>query len=397
MKHLIEKILADTACARYGGSKEEHACADYLCNLVGGRKEAFSLPVDTVQKARVLADGKELPCRAYRNTGCGQVRGPLYYLPYIDDFTLEQCRGAVVLLDGAVGPKTYRRLVEHGALGILSCYGDVRLPHRDLDDREVRWLTAEEPRIPALVIHAEDAVSLVANRCSEVELILEQQREEGVSYNVLLELPGERDEWVVFSAHYDSTALSHGAYDNMSGCIALVQLAKELAKVPRRCGVRFLWCGAEERGLLGSAAYCEAHRAESEKWLLNINLDMLGSVMGNFVGFSCADEKTLHYLTAFAAEKGYPMEGRLKIRSSDSNSFVRIGVPAVSFARYAPGSTAAIHERYDTAALVDAERLEADTAFIEGLTRRLVTSARFPLDRAVCPKVQEEIDRYFKR
>ena len=397
MKQLIEKILADTAYTRYGGSKEEHACAQYICDLVGGRMESFSLPVDTVQAARVIADGREIPCRAYRNTGCGKVRAPLFYMPYADAASLEKCKGAVVLVDGAIGPQTYRRLVEHGAVGVLAYYGDVRLPHRDIDDREVRKLTAEEPRIPALMIHAEDAVALVANRCREVELILDQKREEGTSYNVLLDLPGERDEWVVFSAHYDSTRLSHGAYDNMSGCIALVRMAKELASVSRRFGVRFLWCGAEERGLLGSAAYCEAHREESAKWLLNINLDMLGSVMGNFVGFSCADEKTLHYLTSFAAEKGYSMEGRLGIRSSDSNCFADIGVPAVSFARYAPSTTAAIHERYDVASMVDAERLEADTLFIEALTRRLITSERFPLDRVICAKVQEDIDRYFKR
>ena len=28
---------------------------------------------------------------------------------------------------------------------------------------------------------------------------------------------GTKEEWIVLTAHYDTTSLSHGAYDNMSG------------------------------------------------------------------------------------------------------------------------------------------------------------------------------------
>ena len=46
----------------------------------------------------------------------------------------------------------------------------------------------------------------------------------GDSHNVILDLPGETDEMIVLSAHYDSTPLSQGVYDNMSGSVGLLVL-----------------------------------------------------------------------------------------------------------------------------------------------------------------------------
>ena len=41
-----------------------------------------------------------------------------------------------------------------------------------------------------------------------------------------------------------------------------------------------MFCGSEERGLLGSKAYVRDHEAELEKIVLIINLDMIGTYMG---------------------------------------------------------------------------------------------------------------------
>ena len=41
---------------------------------------------------------------------------------------------------------------------------------------------------------------------------------------------GQRDEYIVLSAHYDSTTLSHGAYDNMSGCAGLLGIMEALRR-----------------------------------------------------------------------------------------------------------------------------------------------------------------------
>ena len=57
-----------------------------------------------------------------------------------------------------------------------------------------------------------------------------------------------------------------------------------------RYGLRFVWCGSEERGLLGSKAYCEAHEEELKKGVLNVNLDMIGCTTGS----NCYNPKHKH-------------------------------------------------------------------------------------------------------
>lgn len=391
----VQTLLKETAYVRTGGSKEEHRCAKYIAAQAGGRLESFSVPCYTVLHARLTVDGREIPCKGYFNTCSGMVKGELVYLPRVDKITLKECKDKLVLLDGPIGAPSYRRLVEHGALGIVSANGDALQPHRDIDQKEVRGLKDDEPRIPGVLINTKDAVALAHG--GQAVLELEHQSEMGESLNVLLDLPGERSEWIVFSAHYDSTALSCGAYDNMSGCIVQLAIAEQLKKKKLRCGVRFLWCGSEERGLLGSKAYCAAHAEELGSWRLNINLDMLGSPLGGLVGFSTADEKTRDYLADFAATQGVSMETRLGLRSSDSNSFADVGVPAVSFARYAPSNSSTVHNRYDSAETVDADRLMEDIAFIGAFAETLAMAEEYPLDRCIGPKVREELDRYFKK
>lgn len=55
-----------------------------------------------------------------------------------------------------------------------------------------------------------------------IRLEVEQREYDGESHNVIAELPGKKEEWIVLTAHYDTTSLSHGAYDNMSGCAGLL-------------------------------------------------------------------------------------------------------------------------------------------------------------------------------
>ena len=43
----------------------------------------------------------------------------------------------------------------------------------------------------------------------------------------------------MLSAHYDTTALSHGAYDNMSGCAGLLGIMEYMKDKERNYGLRF--------------------------------------------------------------------------------------------------------------------------------------------------------------
>ena len=224
-----------------------------------------------------------------------------------------------------------------------------------------------------------------------------QREYEGRSHNVLAELPGKREEWIVLTAHYDTTAHSHGAYDNMTGCAGLLWVMEALKDRSLNYGLRFIFCGSEERGLLGSRAYVEAHEKELEKAALNINLDMIGSAMGKFIACATAEDKLPHYLGYMGAELGFPVEARTGVYSSDSTSFADKGVPALSLARLASEKIAPIHVRYDLQEVLSMPQLAKDCAFITELTRRMACAALCPVARTIPEKLRKQIDEYLYR
>ena len=305
--------------------------------------------------------------------------------------------GVAVIDAGGVGYKLYDKLIENGALGIITCNGNLHFADVDIDRREIRFTVDEEARIPWVNVHIKDAFSMVKNRARTAEITLQQTHTKGTSHNLIADLDGETDETVLICAHYDSTELSLGAYDNMTGCVGLLYLAEQLRAVNRRRRVRFLFCGSEERGLLGSLAYCRAHKEELERTVLNINLDMLGSVMGDFQAFGCADEKMIEHLEHCLSKNRFCGSVKYAIRSSDSNSFVRYGVPAVSFARESPAGTALIHTRYDRREDVDAKRLLGDMRLVTAFAKEALTDPVFPTDCRISDRIARDVADYMQR
>ena len=273
----VKRILNDNAYVRISGSDEELRCAEYLrakCAEMGlmARLESFTIKKYTENCAKLTVDGKEIACKSYFGTATGALKAPLYYLSGTDPVSLRKCKGKIVLCDTPMGYKLYDKLIDHGALGFITHVGNLYFADHDIDRRELRFTREQE--MFGVHIHVSDAVDLVKNGAKMAEITVEQTVEAGRSHNLILDFEGECDETVVISAHYDSTILSTGVYDNMSGALGLLYLAEKLANTSRRRKVRLLWCGSEERGLLGSLAYCDMHRQELDKTVLNINLDM---------------------------------------------------------------------------------------------------------------------------
>jgi Zn-dependent M28 family amino/carboxypeptidase len=108
------------------------------------------------------------------------------------------------------------------------------------------------------------------------------------SRNVLARLEGSdprlRDEWVVYTAHWDHLGkgaavkgdnIYNGALDNASGVAAVLEIARAFTSVepkPKR-SILFLMVGAEEQGLLGSQHYAENPVYPLAKTLASINVD----------------------------------------------------------------------------------------------------------------------------
>jgi hypothetical protein len=123
---------------------------------------------------------------------------------------------------------------------------------------------------------------------TSVELhVVVSERRQADSYNVagLLEGsdPALKAETVVFSGHFDHEGIApngifHGADDNGSGTVGVVELARAFAMNPvkPRRSLLFIVFAAEERGLLGSYYYVAHPLRPLETTRAEINFDMIG-------------------------------------------------------------------------------------------------------------------------
>jgi Zn-dependent M28 family amino/carboxypeptidase len=106
------------------------------------------------------------------------------------------------------------------------------------------------------------------------------------SNNVIGKLEGseKKDEYVVYSAHWDHLGrdpklqgdqIFNGALDNASGIAQLLELAEAFTKLatPPKRSILFLAVTAEEKGLLGAKYYATNPLYPLNKTLANINID----------------------------------------------------------------------------------------------------------------------------
>ncbi len=395
-------MLKDTAYPHTAASPEEWRCLSYLqecCTKIGltTRIESFPLERATIRSVSLTVDGKSYPCTAYIGCGSGTVEGPLYYLRGTDDLSLSLCRDHIVLTDQPLKMWTYQDMLSNGALGFITFTGRYSCPDRDIDQKTLRPATSLGKKILGVNVNVKDAMSIVEKNGQWAVIEIDQEIYEADAHNLIGELPGEIDEWIVLTAHYDSTPLSCGSYDNMTGSIGILGVAERFIKAHNRRGLRFIWCGGEELGLLGSKAYCADHEAELEKVVLNINLDMIGSIMGKFIACCSAEERLVSFLEYTADELGFPIAARSGVYASDSTPFADKGVPSLSFARIAPSTAGSIHERYDTPAIVSPQQLLTDTEFIAGFTSRMANAVRCPVKREIPDKIKDKLDVYMNR
>jgi hypothetical protein len=91
------------------------------------------------------------------------------------------------------------------------------------------------------------------------------------------------DEWIVLSAHYDTTESTvYGAWDDGAGTAMLMELAKSGATRSFNRTIVYAFFDEEEQGLLGSKAFVADHQ-ERATLVANLNFDPPG------LNWPCAD------------------------------------------------------------------------------------------------------------
>src|SRR5690606_30110326 len=145
-------------------------------------------------------------------------------------------------------------------------------------------------------------------------------------------------------------SIYNGADDNASGTVALLQVARAFASLPKppARSVVFLAVSGEEKGLLGSRYYSDNPTVPIERVVANINMDMVGrnspdSVVAIGLDFSSLGP-LVQEIAAKHPELGLTVapdlwpEEQLFFRSDHFN-FARKEIPAIFF-------TTGLHEDY---------------------------------------------------
>lgn len=399
------KILKDLEYVRVSASKEELKAAKYIQSTLKGlglssTLESFKVQASSISKRSLEITKpfkRKVECIGYKNSISGNITKELYYLRNKNDKReLVNVKDKIVLIDSGLPYWTFKDLLEYGAAGFITCNGQLHDDDTDIDIKELRAPLKEMGRLPGVNIHTKEFYKLVKDKAKEAKLVLNvKDLKDEDSHNVVCKIKGETDRNVILTAHYDSVPLSKGVYDNATGVVALLKVAEYFSKHKPHNNLIIVWCGSEERGLLGSKAYCKKHKKELDKIDLDINIDMVGSNLGKFITCVSGEDRLVSYIDYFSSELGFPNEVKTGVYSSDSTPFADNGVPSLSFARVTPYEP--IHCKYDDIEEINEDMIKKDCQFIVEFTKRMANSIVIPVKREIPEKVKEELDYYMTR
>lgn len=210
-----------------------------------------------------------------------------------------------------------------------------------------------------------------------IEMRLNAGARLGRAFNVVGLLKGGdpvlAGEYVTISSHHDHNPVREGrvfpgADDNLSGVVAMFEIAEAMKVAGPKRSVVFVWNTAEEKGLVGSYYFVQHCPVPVEKVSANLNLDMISRndpghiyLIGSNKLSSELDEsiKKMNERPGFGLTLDYKYEDpghpdRFFFRS-DQYPYIRFGIPAVWFFC---GTTEDYHQETDTESKVDYAKME---------------------------------------
>ncbi len=403
---LVKKL----SFVRFGGTEAELSAAQLLLSEIsslGGSAELeeFSIPAWEIKTCSVVADGRALDVSPWGLSGGFPEGGVDLRLIYLEDcsasalYGIDDLSGYAVLVNDMNVDK-YKLLYERRASAILVISGRWYSSPENSDflERHLRPAFQKFGKIPSFYVWAKDAADLVRDEVETIHIELVQEELTHVSRNVVAVIPGREltGESLVVTAHYDSVKIGTGSWDNATGAATAMYLYRHFLANPPKRTLRFVWCGSEEQGLLGSRAYVEAHpELVRDEIKFCVNFDMCGTVLGTNRITVTAGEDVKHFAEAFCREYGLNASVNRDVRSSDSACFADEGVPSVDLIRSTP--TAEIHTRHDLIDTLSAKQLKRDGDFAVAFIERIIGAVQLPTERVMPKDMVEKIDKYFRR
>lgn len=397
------EFLKEISYVRTSGSPEEFKCANTIRTQVeklGGEAflESFDVDYTTIKEAALIVNGKSYNVTGIKMSGSTPKEGITKEFVYVENCTstnLVNVENKIVLVN-MIGYEAYKNLTEAGVAGIITMDGSIYddLNNSDLGFKALRERHTKNGVLPGVNVRIIDAQEIIVSNPKEVTIKVIQEQVKVKSHNVVSTMKGESDEVVVFTAHFDSVPFSTGAYDNGTGCVTILDLYNKFIKTTPKRTLKFVWCGSEEVGLLGSKAFVNDHKDELKDYRLCINVDMTGVVIGRDIAVCTSLPGLVSFIDYTACLTGFPVICKQGVYSSDSTPFAYEGVPAVSFARMSTNGGVEFHSRRDCIDAINPEVMNRTTDFVYMIAEKLINSVNFPVKKEMPDNMKKELDTY---
>ncbi|MFC2161852.1 M28 family peptidase, partial [Acidobacteriota bacterium] len=225
-----------------------------------------------------------------------------------EDFEGVEVKDKILITSGSVSMVHQIGCIQNGAAGVISFSS----PRPLQDSLAIPWQgirgRGENPAKFAFNIPPREGYILRDRLLAREKILVHAQVESAMQdydiQDVVASIPGtdQNAQEVIFSAHLFEGYAKQGANDNISGCAAILEMARTLKvlidrgaiPLPKRT-IRFIW--APEYS--GTIPWVNAHPEIMKRTLCNINLDMVGLGLSRSLAFMTMMRTTFgnaHYL-----------------------------------------------------------------------------------------------------
>jgi hypothetical protein len=419
-KH-IEKLAVDIG-ARPGGSPEDHKAAEYIKGYFEslGLKtwtQEFTINTGhtTNQSLEVIKPYKKaIPCEGLSligQTGPEGIEGELVYIETTDEAYLTPDITGKIVVTSSVQRKNLDLIQKMKPKGFILIERHPRVLPKHFWGQFPK--NKDYGNYPSVRVSFEDGLSILKDGATHVKIVVESERGEKKTQNVIAELKGtlRPEEIVVVGGHYDTVPGVRGASDNAGGTSIAMELARVFNEKGSKRTLRFVAWGSEEMGLDGSNLYAknlkEADKSAKEKdkeakteldnTKICVNLDVHGALLGTNNAYVIGEPILTHSVKLLSKEAGIVFNVKEDVYSSDGTPFSAVGIPSVSFSRDS-GINIMMHSIEDIIEYLSPDALEIQGKFVETwMTRYISEGSVFPFPHTVPDALKKKIEEYYAR
>ena len=421
-------VLADEIGSRFAGTPSERQAQEYMVDKLReyGYENARAVPFKyygwrrgpaTLEMTEPVRRGFEAISLAMSPGGTVEADVINLGTGSPEEFEAvgpEDVKGKIVLCSSATSPsgkRVHRRTkygyaVKYGAVGFIFMNHN---PGQLAATGSLRPSYRMGGEIPGIGVSLETG-SLIQRLAGDRPLRVRFSDESEVvpdseSANIVAELPGRSDEWIVVGGHYDGHDIAQGAMDNLSGTAVTMELARVLKPYEGKFkrGIRFICFGCEEIGVTGSTSYVADHLDQMKKTAIMVNLELGGLAYTDgmkhaaFTVYQPPEMK--QWIEEFLKEVAYATSIRTGMSTaSDHWPFVMQGVPAIymheepSMRQFVQGRGWG-HTTADSMDKVDSRNLQEGTMLMARLLLRLATQRKKIAKHTPLNKIVRHLER----